>query len=142
MSDRCIHDFLEGQCSLCQKPPYGINVIVYATKGGQSFHNWNECHYLSAGQDFALSKGFDNHAINPIQWSAVKDSKSPCQGCCAIFLAGQSKMKVCKALIDGRWIEVLFAKSAYDGPGKKVNQVLDPNTGYVHFLNNKEVKLK
>jgi hypothetical protein len=140
MSDRCIHDFLEGQCSLCQKPPYGINAIVYTTKGGQSFHNWNECQYLAAGQDFALSKGFDNHAINPIQWSAAKDNKSACQWCCAIFLAGKQNMKKCRALIDGIWTDALFAKSTYDGPGRKINQILYPETGFVYFLSNQEVK--
>jgi hypothetical protein len=40
--DRCLHDLLVGQCSNCMKPPWGINPIVYTTKGGHSFHNWNE----------------------------------------------------------------------------------------------------
>lgn len=141
MSDRCIHDFLEGQCTYCQKAPWGINSVVYVTKGGHSYHNWNECHYLAAGQDFALSKGFDNHAINPIQWTAVKDEKSPCQWCCAIYLAGKSGLKKCRAFIDGQWIEAFLAKNTYDGPGQRINQVLLPKTGYVYFLSNQEVKL-
>ena len=111
--DRCLHDLLIGQCSYCMKPPWGINPIVYTTKGGDSFHNWNECTYLASGQDYAYSQGKNNHPINPIQWSAVQDSV---------------------------WIDALFARAAYEGLKQKTNQVLDPKTGLVYFLSNHEVK--
>ena len=139
--DRCVHDLLIGQCSLCMKPPWGINPIVYTTKGGDSFHNWSECTYLASGQDYAYSQGMNNHPINPIKWSAVQDSRSPCQWCCAIYLAGTDGMKKCKANLDGVWIDALFARAAYEGPKQKINQVLDPKTGLVYFLHNNEVKL-
>ena len=139
--DRCLHDLLIGQCSDCMKPPWGINPIVYTTKGGDSFHNWNECTYLASGQDYAYSQGKNNHPINPIKWSAVQDSRSPCQWCCAIFLASKEKLLKCKANIDGQWVDALFAKSTYAGPKQKINQILDPRTNYVYFLSNNEVKL-
>ena len=139
--DRCLHDLLIGQCSDCMKPPWGINPIVYTTKGGDSFHNWNECTYLASGQDYAYSQGKNNHPINPIKWSAVQDSRSPCQWCCAIFLVSKEKLLKCKANIDGQWLDALFAKSTYAGPKQKINQILDPRTNLVYFLSNNEVKL-
>jgi hypothetical protein len=123
------------------KPPWCINPIVYTTKGGDSFHNWNECTYLASGQDYAYSQGKNNHPINPIKWSAVQDSRSPCQWCCAIFLVSKEKLLKCKANIDGQWLDALFAKSTYAGPKQKINQILDPRTNLVHFLSNNEVKL-
>ena len=140
-SERCTHDLLLGQCSHCIKTPWGINPIVYTTKGGDSFHNWNECTYLASGQDYAYSQGKNNHPINPIKWSAVQDSRRPCQWCCAIFLASKEKLLKCKANIDGQWVDALFAKSTYAGPKQKINQILDPRTNYVYFLSNNEVKL-
>ena len=140
-SDRCTHELLIGQCSHCMKPPWGINPIVYTTKGGDSFHNWNECTYLASGQDYAYSQGKNNHPINPIKWSAVQDSRSPCQWCCAIFLVSKEKLLKCKANIDGQWLDALFAKSTYAGPKQKINQILDPRTNLVYFLSNNEVKL-
>ena len=140
-NQRCLHDLLIGQCSHCKKPPWGINPIVYTTKGGDSFHNWNECTYLASGQDYAYSQGMNNHPINPIQWSAVQDSRSPCQWCCAIFLISKEKLLKCKANIDGQWLDALFAKSTYAGPKQKINQILDPRTNLVYFLSNNEVKL-
>ena len=139
--DRCLHDLLIGQCSDCMKPPWGINPIVYTTKGGDSFHNWNECTYLASGQDYAYSQGKNNHPINPIKWSAVQDSRSPCQWCCAIFLVSKEKLLKCKANIDGQWLDALFAKSTYAGPKQKINQILDPRTNLVYFLSNNEVEL-
>lgn len=139
--DRCKHELLIGQCSDCMEPPWGINPIVYTTKGGDSFHNWNECTYLASGQDYAYSQGKNNHPINPIKWSAVQDSRSPCQWCCAIFLASKEKLLKCKANIDGQWVDALFAKSTYAGPKQKINQILDPRTNYVYFLSNNEVEL-
>ncbi len=138
--DRCLHDLLLGQCTFCMKPPWGINPIVYTTKGGNSFHNWNECNYLASGQVYAFSQGKDNHPINPVQWSAVKDHKDPCQWCCAIFLAGKDKLKKCKANLDDQWIDALFVKSTYDGPKQRICQVLDPRTSLVYFLSSDEVK--
>jgi hypothetical protein len=140
-NQRCLHDLLIGQCSHCMKPPWGINPIVYTTKGGDSFHNWSECTYLASGQDYAYSQGKNNHPINPIQWSAVQDSRSPCEWCCAIFLASKEKLLKCKANIDGQWVDALFAKSIYAGPKQKINQILDPRTNLVYFLSNNEVKL-
>ena len=140
-NQRCLHDLLIGQCSHCKKPPWGINPIVYTTKGGDSFHNWNECTYLASGQDYAYSQGKNNYPINPIQWSAVQDSRSPCQWCCAIFLVSKEKLLKCKANIDGQWLDALFAKSTYAGPKQKINQILDPRTNLVYFLSNNEVKL-
>jgi hypothetical protein len=140
-NQRCLHDLLIGQCSHCKKPPWGINPIVYTTKGGDSFHNWSECTYLASGQDYAYSQGMNNHPINPIQWSAVQDSRSPCQWCCAIFLISKEKLLKCKANIDGQWLDALFAKSTYAGPKQKINQILDPRTNLVYFLSNNEVKL-
>ena len=56
MTERWIHDLLTGLSLFSIKPPWGINSIVYTTKGGDSFHNWNECKYLASGQDYAHKK--------------------------------------------------------------------------------------
>lgn len=139
-NERCMHDLLIGQCSFCVKPPWGINPVVYTTKGGISYHNWHECTYLASGQEYAYSQGKVNHPINPVQWSAVKDFKEPCLWCCAIFLAGKEHLKKCKANIDDNWIDALFVKSSYDGLKQKICQVLNPKTSLVYFLSTDEVK--
>lgn len=139
--DRCIHDLLVGQCGFCIKPPWGINPIVYTTKGGKSFHNWNECTYLDSGQEYAYRQGKDNHPVNPVQWTAVKDFRDPCQWCCAIYLSGKDQLKKCKANIDGEWINALFIKSTYDGPKQRIYQILDPKTSLVYFVSRAEIKL-
>lgn len=97
---RCEHDFLLGQCSLCKEPPIGINAIVYTTKGGQVFHNRHDCEYLQAGQEFAMSKGFDNHMVTPTSWQSVIDTYPPCEGCCASYHLVADRKEAERALME------------------------------------------
>jgi hypothetical protein len=83
MSDLCIHELPEGQCSHCKVPPNGINKIVYITKGGTTFHNINYCATLNAGQAEAEALGLNIHAITPVSWSDVANSRKPCRNCCS-----------------------------------------------------------
>ncbi len=80
--ERCIHDMVEGTCSICKKPPIGINTIVYVSKGGAVFHNDPMCVGLLAGQNYADSMGMKNHPINPVPWGVAATSKGPCEVCC------------------------------------------------------------
>ena len=139
-NQRCIHDLIIGQCSHCMKPPWGINPIVYTTKGGDSFHNWSECTYLASVQDNAYSQGMNNHPINPIQWSAVQDSRSPCQWCCAIYLSSEDKQENCKANINNVWTDAIFIKYTVNSAKDKINQILVPETGVVYFLLDSKIK--
>ena len=81
MSERCIHDFEPGQCSLCKEPPKGINKIVYVTAGGMSFHNDPKCRTLNSGQDDAENKGLNIHPITPVKWAVANESRRRCRNC-------------------------------------------------------------
>jgi hypothetical protein len=66
--DNCIHELPIAQCSHCKEAPFGINKIVYVTKGGLALHNYPKCETLSSGQDEADAKGMEIHPINPFGW--------------------------------------------------------------------------
>lgn len=83
MSDLCIHELPEGQCSHCKLPPRGINKIVYITKGGNTFHNRSNCSTLASGQSKAEEMDLNIHAITPISWSQVANTRKPCRNCCS-----------------------------------------------------------
>jgi hypothetical protein len=43
-NERCVHDFLPGQCYVCGREiPFGIYETVYKTKNGSVFHNLRDC---------------------------------------------------------------------------------------------------
>jgi hypothetical protein len=81
----CIHDLPLGHCGYCKEPPFGINKIVYSTKGGLAFHNSNNCETLISGQLEADSKGLDIHPIVPTGWAVAFASRRPCRNCCPDF---------------------------------------------------------
>lgn len=86
MTKRCeLTDLYIDQCGHCQAPPEGINPTVYATKGGQAFHNDPKCEYLASGQNWAEEKGLNTHPINPIGWLNAMTNRSPCELCCLSF---------------------------------------------------------
>lgn len=80
--DNCIHELPIGQCSHCKEAPFGINKIVYVTKGGLALHNDPKCETLSSGQDEADSKGLEIHPITPVGWAEAFNSRRPCRNCC------------------------------------------------------------
>ena len=137
---QCVHELLPGQCAICIKPPWGINTIVYTTKGGNCFHNWSECTYLETGQNYAYSQGMNNHMINPVQWSAVRDRRDPCKWCCAIYLSSENKQENCKANINNVWTDAIFIKYTVNSAKHKINQILVPGTGVVYFLLDSKIK--
>ena len=141
MSDaRCIHDLLEGQCSNCKPTPFGINEIVYTTKGGQAFHNWDDCEFLRSGQDFASSKGQNNHPINPTKWSSVYYTIGPCEWCCALHHLRDSELPRCEALVDGSWIDAVHVKERYTSVKRREHQVYVEESGLFYFLENESVR--
>lgn len=55
--DRCIHDFLPGQCALCEVPPPGARPKGHRTRGGSAYHKDRDCPWLAAGQNRAHRSG-------------------------------------------------------------------------------------
>jgi hypothetical protein len=137
---RCIHDMLEGQCSSCKPVPFGINEVVYTTKGGQAFHNWEDCEFLRSGQDFATSKGQANHPINPTKWSNVYYLIGPCEWCCALHHLRDSELAKCEAFINGEWIDAFHLKDRFISAKLREYQVYVEETGLIHFVQSESVR--
>jgi hypothetical protein len=137
---RCIHDFLAGQCGHCKPPPFGINEVVFTTKGGQVFHNWHDCAFLREGQFLAESRGQDNHPILPTKWSEVFNSNGACEWCCALHHSKGKEMKNCEALIDGKWMQVLHIRERFTNIKHREHQVLLADSGLIYFVTQDEVR--
>lgn len=88
---RCIHEMEVDQCAHCKSPPTGINKMVYVTLGGQVFHNDSNCEYLASGQNWAESKGYNLHPINPVSWGTAMATRGACELCCLEYHNSQSK---------------------------------------------------
>ena len=91
--DRCIHEMELDQCAHCKLPPKGINKIVYATLGGQVFHNFPKCEYLASGQNWAESKGMNLHPINPVAWGTAMATRGACELCCIDYHNSLNRLK-------------------------------------------------
>ena len=137
---RCIHDFLEGQCASCKSAPFGINNIVYTTRGGQAFHNWPDCEFLSSGQDFATKKGYVNHPINPTKWSNVFYTMGPCEWCCAHHHLRDSELPKCEVLVDGEWVLAFHIRERYISTKRREHQVYIQATGLIHRVSSTSVR--
>ena len=139
---RCIHDFLPGQCYICDKEvPFGINETVYKTKGGSVFHNLRDCAYLYSGQNFAESRGKGNHPINPTPWHSVFNSIGACEWCCAVHNIGRNMLKNCQVNLDGKWIDALWARDRYLAQGLYEHIVYFESSKKIHVFNSKDIKL-
>ena len=137
---RCIHDFLDGQCGSCAPAPFGINEIVYTTKGGQVFHNWPDCAFLRDGQALADKRGQENHPITPIKWSEVYYAEGACEWCCALHHSRELILRSCMVLIEGVWVDASHIKERFTNFNKREHQVFREATGLIHFVTNDEIR--
>ena len=122
-ANRCIHDFLPGECGSCKPKPDLINETVFTTRAGQVFHNWSDCAFLRAGQSTADNLGFRNHPIEPRNWSSVFWDKGPCEWCCALYNLRNESPSYCEARINGNWVKVQFIKERFTSYGHREVQV-------------------
>ena len=137
---RCIYDFLDGQCGLCKPAPFGVNEIVFATKGGQVFHNWPDCAFLRDGQSLAEKRGQETHPIKPTKWSEVYYAQGACEWCCALHHLRGVRLQPCQALIEGEWVNVSHVKERFTNFKKRQHQVFREETGLIHFVSNEEIR--
>ena len=141
VQDRCIHDLLEDQCGHCKSAPYGIQEMVFTTKGGQVFHNWEDCAFLKEGQDLAEAKGHNTHQILQRKWSEVFSSLGACEWCCALHHLKGVEMRKCQAFIEGSWRNVSIVKERFTGFKQREFQVYESESNYIYFLSQKEIRL-
>jgi len=78
----CIHGLEPVSCSLCQKPPLGVNERVWITWGGSVFHNYPDCSALEEGQEKARGDGLLNHEKKQVSWNTVMIERRACRTCC------------------------------------------------------------
>jgi len=113
-NERCVHDFLPGQCYVCGREiPFGIYETVYKTKNGSVFHNLRDCAYLYSGQNFAASKGGQDSPINPTPWHSVFNSLGACEWCCAAHNLGEKNLTNCTVSIQGEWVQAKWVRKRF-----------------------------
>jgi hypothetical protein len=66
MNERCEHDLLIGMCAVCKFSTETGQIMVYMTRGGDSYHSRPDCEWLTSGQNWAYAKGLKNHPILPL----------------------------------------------------------------------------
>jgi len=80
---RCTHDMVPAYCALCRPLPAGVLPRGFRTKGGNAYHNDDDCEWLRKGQLFADRKGMEVHPIEPVAWHALSPGQlAPCEACC------------------------------------------------------------
>lgn len=140
MDPRCIHDLSHDQCGDCKKPPKWINEFVFVTEQGQAFHNWENCAYLIAGQNFAQAKGFNVHNVVPKKWSTVFSSKGACEWCCAVYLLKGQFTSDSVAKIDGQWVNAHYVKDRFKENFRREYQVVIKSTGEIALVDEEDFK--
>lgn len=141
MSELCIHELIIEQCSLCKKPPAGINEIVYTTKGGSVIHNWRDCAWLIEGQAMADNMGMRNHDIVPSRWSQYFDSRGACEWCCATYNLKIEDLEVCEILEVGEWVKALLIKKRSIGYNHYEYLTIIKNSSEIRIVKEKCFKL-
>ena len=140
--ERCPHDFLPGQCYVCGKEvPFGIYATVYKTKGGSVFHNLRDCAFLYSGQNFATSRGKENHPINPTPWHSVFNSIGACEWCCAAHNVGRENLKRCQVITDGNWVDALWVRDRQVGHGWQEHLVYLESSKTIAIFKSKDIRL-
>jgi hypothetical protein len=140
MTERCIHDFLQGECGYCMEIPFGINEIVYKTTFGKAFHNWKNCEYLESGQKFAESKGGNATEVISIPWSAANENLYPCEWCCALFYSKGKNLEDCLVTIHDSQVPAKIVKDRYLGKNIREFQVYFQETNEIEILTSRYVK--
>ncbi|WP_326690833.1 AAA family ATPase [Streptomyces sp. NBC_01795] len=79
--ERCVHEMVVGQCTVCAPAPKGLSAWVYITRGGSVFHRTTGCEALYDGQRKAVRSGRDTHAPQHIPLADVQEKRGPCVIC-------------------------------------------------------------
>ncbi len=140
MSERCIHDLIFDHCADCKKPPKGINEFVYVTEQGQAFHNWSDCAFLVAGQDFAERKGLDTHEVVAKKWSLVFSVRGACEWCCAVYLMKKLPDLESIVRINSEWIPAYYVRDRYKANYRREVQVVLKNSENIKLVDEGDFK--
>lgn len=140
MSERCIHDLILDQCSDCKIPPRAINEFVYVTEQGQAFHNWRDCAFLIAGQEFAERKGFNTHPVVARKWSSVYSSKGACEWCCAVHLIKNLPDRESVVRINGEWVPAYYVRDRHKSNNRREVQVVLKNSERIELVDEEDFK--
>jgi hypothetical protein len=140
VADRCIHDFLIGECAYCKGTPFGMNEVVYRTTFGKAFHNWKNCEYLESGQKFAESKGGNATEVISIPFSAASENLYPCEWCCALFYSKGLGLEDCLVILSEGQVPAKIVKDRYLGRNIREFQIYFPETNEIEILTSRYVK--
>ena len=78
---RCRHEMVVNACVYCKPPPPGIQPTVYITKGGDHFHNRDDCPALHSGWEKASSHLQETHPVRSVSWTEVVNTRDRCRTC-------------------------------------------------------------
>lgn len=108
--ERCKHEQLPGQCSLCAPIPKGLTGRVVITAGGSVFHRNSACEALKAGQRKARRFGKENHDPKNVALAvALDEGRGACIECFPDHRPS-SPAKPCWVLVNGTWVRGLLTK--------------------------------
>ena len=79
--ERCVHEMVAGQCTMCAPVPKGLSAWVYITQGGKVFHRTTGCEALYDGQRKAVRSGRDTHTPRRVPLTDVQEKRGPCVDC-------------------------------------------------------------
>ncbi|WP_157515456.1 hypothetical protein [Nocardiopsis trehalosi] len=79
--DRCLHDLLPDQCSLCVRTPSGLVDRVVVSGGGAVFHRSVSCAALREGRPEVERRGGDLADVHTVPLARVLHERSPCKTC-------------------------------------------------------------
>jgi hypothetical protein len=117
-----------------------LNQIVFRTKFGKAFHNWNNCEYLESGQKFAESKGGLSTSINSITISAALQDLYPCEWCCALYYSRGENLEDCLVTLNETSKPAKILKERYLGKNIREFQVYYPDTNEIEILTSRYVQ--
>ena len=140
MSEKCIHELFIDQCSLCKKPPTGINEIVYTTKSGSVIHNWKDCAWLLEGQAMADNRGMRNHEIVPSKWSQYFGIRGACEWCCATYNIKIEELEKCEIFINKNWEKALLVKKRFIGYSHYEYFTISIKSGEIIIVKEKHIR--
>ncbi|MFI6579308.1 hypothetical protein ACIBFB_26285 [Nocardiopsis sp. NPDC050513] len=106
--ERCVHDFLPGQCGLCRPAPAGLTDRVTVTPGGSVFHRSARCEALVDGQRKAARMGLEVHDPQVVPLERVRHDRPPCIHCFPDFAPDGTRL--CWVRHAGDWRKGLLTR--------------------------------
>lgn len=79
MSDQCIHEMDQSECSICKPSQYGAR--VFTTDGGSVFHSRQDCPALMEGQQLVEDRHGEVAAVRAVAPGIAEESRRPCRTC-------------------------------------------------------------